>query len=165
MFFLKSHYLTLALVAVLSACGGGGGGGSSGGGSTPPTVGTFQEIKAASDFSWATTAPMTGAKLTLQRTSGAALGKLQVWVSNYTDTDPLNPTIALTEPMRTSLIQSVWLSPGASTSTQLDLSTLTLPSTTTAVLIEVFDPENVSGALLAKKVTLASLKTGLTLQF
>jgi hypothetical protein len=93
------------------------------------------------------------------------LGTVQVWVSNYQTTDPLDSSVTLAEPLRTTRIASV-LATNVATSGVADFGALTFPSTTTSVLIEVLDPANVPGGRVAYKVaTIAELSAGVSLSF
>jgi len=157
MLILKPRYVGLAVVvALLSACGGGGGG--------TPTPTSFKEIVVPSTFNWATTVPVGDAKVTVTRASGAPLGTVQVWVSNYQTTDPMDATVTLAEPLRTSLIVSALATNASGVSAQADLGALTFPTTTASVLVEVLDSANTPGGRVAYKIaTLAELNAGVSL--
>lgn len=161
MLTLKLRYLVLGLAAaLLTACGGGGGGG--GGGST--TQPSLNDAAVPSSFNWATTQNLGDIKVTVKRASGAALGTVQVWVSNVQDTDPQDASVKLAEPMRGTRLASALATNTSGSSGQADLGGLSLPSATTAVLVEVLDPTNTPGGRVAyQRVTPAQLSAGVTL--
>lgn len=152
MISFKTQLLLVASATILSACGGGSGGTAAPAASVATPLATTTP---AENFSWSTTAQIKG--ITVTRANGQPLGDVNVLISTFSTVDPTGNGTE-TEPIRTGTIGSGLASNATGASASADFGQLTVPATSTEVLVEVLDVSNPgNGRLLFQRVSAASL--------
>jgi len=165
MFLFNRPYVFLWLVACLSACGGGGGGSSNV--IAPTDFGSITNVPAS--FNWSTNKTRALA-VTVNRASGS-VGAVQVRITSAITTDPSDSSVLLARPKAGDGI--VWLALGLPdangtlpswTTQTANFGNVTLPVSTTQVLVQVIDITNPGNGILATSlVNVADFSNGLTL--